>query len=181
MEHIKDQILQMQTSLMSLEQQDCNERTSQGMIVKDNELVPRKETFSARTFTEASKTLQIAFPTINKDWLMLLSYILKDEGYSDDDLKKVVLKVIKEEIYNHQTPAIAKFCNQVKNVKLYSVYDVDALVHKGQDSYKNFGIIHKGKKGVMMAKRADIEKYGIEEIQPKPIHVLPSLMSNDHA
>ena len=154
----------MQTSLMSLEQQDCNERTSQGLIICGNELVPRKETFSAKTFTEVSKTLQVAFPAINKDWLMLLSTVLKDEGYSDDDLKKTVLKVIKEETYIHQAPAIAKFCNQIKTVKLYTGHDIDALVHQGKDVYKNFGIIHKGKKGVMMAKRADIEKYGLEEI-----------------
>lgn len=160
----------MQILKMSSEPQAFSEKTPQGMIVSsENELVPRKETFTAKTFTEVSKTLQVAFPMVNRDWLLLLSEVLKDEGYSDQDLKKAVLKVIKEETFNGAPPAIAKFCNQVKRVKLYTSHDVDSLVHQGKESYKNFGMVHRGKNGVLFAKRADIEKYDIEEIPPTPV------------
>ncbi len=172
----------MMISPMLSEPQDWSERTSQGVIVNSgNELVPRKETFSAKTFIEVSKTLQVAFPAVNKDWLMLLSTVLKDEGYSDADLKKTVLKVIKEETYIHQAPAIAKFCNQVKRVKLYTYYDLEVITSQGKDNWKNYGMVHRGKNGVLWAKRADIEKYDLEEIQPKQIYELPSVVSNDHA
>jgi len=171
----------MQILPMLSEQQDCNEKTSQGMIVNSgNELVPRKETFSARTFAEVSKTLQVAFPVVNKDWLLLLSTILKDEGYSDADLKKAVLKVIKEETFNQVVPAIAKFCNQVKRVKLYSYYDLEVITSQGKDTWKNYGMVHRGKNGILWAKRADIEKYGIEEIQPTKIYEVTAIVSNDH-
>lgn len=162
---------------------DSLEKTTQGLRVSNesNELVLSKETFTLKSWKQVGSTLKAAFPAITPEWLELLCGILREEGYSDEKLKSAVTRVIKEEMYNHQAPAIAKFLNQINRVKLYTGFDIDVLVHQGKDSYRNFGIVHKGKSGVMFAKRADIEKYGLEEIQPKPIHVLPSLMSNDHA
>jgi hypothetical protein len=103
----------------------------------------------------------------------LLSSVLKEEGYSDSDLKKAVMKVIKEETYQ-VAPAIAKFCNQVKRVKLYSYYDLEVITAQGKDSWKNYGMVHRGKNGILWAKRADIEKYGIEEIKPTQIYAISS-------
>ncbi len=149
-----------------------HEITPQGMMVNhENELIPSKATFSVKAFEDISITLLQAFPAINTGWLALLREILKDEGYSDQDLKKAVLKVIKEETFTGAPPAIAKFCNQVKRVKLYTSHDVDALVHQGKESYKNFGMVHRGKNGVLFAKRADIEKYDIEELAPTPVYL----------
>lgn len=157
------------------------ERTGQGMVVRSdgNELVPRKEIFSKETFVAVSKMLQVAFPAINREWLALLSSVLKEEGYSDQDLKKAVMKVIKEEMYNHQAPAIGKFCSQVNKVKLYTFWDIEILVHQGKDVWANYGFVHRGKKGAMFAKRADMERYGIEELKPTQLYASTATQSND--
>lgn len=157
------------------------ERTGQGMVVRSdgNELVPRKEIFSKETFVAVSKMLQVAFPVINREWLALLSTVLKEEGYSDQDLKKAVMKVIREETFNQSAPAIGKFCNQVSRVKLYTSHDIDVLVHQGKDVYKNFGMVHRGKNGVLFAKRADMEKHGIEEIPATQLYASTATQSND--
>jgi hypothetical protein len=55
------------------------------------------------------------------------------------------------------------------------------ITSQGRYTWKNYGMVHRGKNGVLWAKRADIEKYGLEEIQPKQIYELPSTVSNDHA
>lgn len=182
MEHISKAIYQIETSNESQSSTVSLEKTKQGLRVSNesNELVLSKETFTLKSFTQVAATLKTAFPSITSDWLDLLCGILREEGYSDEKLKSAVTRVIKEEMYNHQAPAIAKFLNQINRVKLYSAFDIDVLVHQGKDSYRNFGIVHKGKSGAMFAKRADIEKYGIEEIQPTKIYEVTAIVSNDH-
>lgn len=151
------------------------EITIQGYeINSDNELLLKNNTLSVDTLTIVLNRLKVAFPAVNREWLLLFSSVMKEEGYSDDDLLKAVSKVIKEETFTGAPPAIAKFCSQLNKVKLFSVHDIDSLLASGKDSWANYKMVHKGKNGVLFAKIADIERYNLKVIEmPIPIEEKP--------
>ena len=117
--------------------------------------------FTREDWTLAAKMIKAAFPKVDEEWLTMFSLLVREEGYSGEQLIASVKHAIKTTEYNHTMPPVARFMDQSNRVKLLSYYDVEKDVHKG-DNWKNFRMIAIIEGLAYFARQADVIRYNLK-------------------
>ena len=80
--------------------------------------------------------LKIAFPSLPKDFYMLLGERMKEKGFSDEKMKDAIHYVIDN--CRYPVPTIAEFLSYDKVVKLYSYKEATEMATSHKASFEDF-------------------------------------------
>lgn len=87
-------------------------------------------------FARCMARLKVAFPSLPKDFYMLLGERMKEKWFSDDKMKDAINYVIDN--CRYPIPSIAEFLSYDKVVKIYTYQEAAELVTKGKASFDQF-------------------------------------------
>jgi hypothetical protein len=121
---------------------------------------------SQNAILTAVAKIKAVFQGVTREWIEVFTELLMEEKFTDEELKQSVIAVFKETTFTGAPPAPAKFLNYKNRPKLFTPTEIEIMVHQGKAFFKEFGIVEKTAAGVFMARRSEMQKYGIPEIKP---------------
>mgnify|MGYP001210761737 CR=1 FL=1 len=126
---------------------------------------------SPQTFENNIARIRNNFEGVNPAWVKEIVAIVKEQKLTDQEFTDLVTTVMRSATFTGKPPAVALFKIEKAVIPLFTMTEIDFLVHKGQANYSDFGIVHKEPgKPVLLGKRADMFKHGVKEIPPTSLY-----------